>query len=113
RQLGLDGVTVEGRDLDAATDAQLPALIRGAAVFSRISPAAKLRLVHAYQRAGEVVAMIGDGVNDAAALKKADVGVTMGRRGSDVARETAAVVLEDDRFETIGAAIAEGRLVFE
>ena len=113
RQLGLDGSTVEGRELDAASDATVPALLRDAAVFSRVSPAAKLRLVAAYQRAGAVVAMIGDGVNDAAALKKADISVTMGRRGSDVAREVAAVVLEDDRFETIGAAIAEGRLVFE
>jgi P-type Ca2+ transporter type 2C len=113
RQLGLQGVTVEGRTLDAAPDSQLPAILEDAVIFSRISPAAKLRLVEGYQRAGEVVAMIGDGVNDAAALKKADIGVTMGRRGTDVARDNAAVVLQDDRFETIGAAIAEGRLVFE
>ena len=111
--LGGTGVTVDGRRLQTLTDADLLELQHTATVFTRVSPAEKLRLVTAYQRAGEVVAMIGDGVNDAAALKKADIGVTMGARGSDVARETAAVVLEDDRFETIGAAIAEGRLVFE
>lgn len=113
RELGLTGMTIEGREVESAGEAQLTALVQHAAVFCRVSPAAKLRLVEAYQQRGEVVAMIGDGVNDAAALKKADVGVTMGRRGSDVARESAAVVLEDDRFQTIGAAIEEGRLVFE
>ena len=100
-------------EVDSLPDADLDGRLQTATVFSRVSPAAKLRLVSAYQRRGEGVAMIGDGVNDAAALKRAGVGVTMGRRGTDVARATATIVLTDDRFETIGGAIAEGRLVFE
>ena len=115
RQLGLsrDATALTGGELDALTDPELDQRLETAAVFSRVSPAGKLRLVTAYQRRGEVVAMIGDGVNDAAALKRADVGVTMGRRGTEVARDTATIILTDDRFGTIGAAIAEGRLVFE
>ena len=115
RQLDLHGDVraLAGDELDRLSDTALQQRIRDATVFSRVSPAAKLRLVESYQRNGDVVAMIGDGVNDAAALKRADVGVTMGRRGTEVARETATIVLTDDRFETVGVAIAEGRLVFE
>ena len=112
-QLGADVHALTGDEVDALPDDELERRLATATVFSRVSPAAKLRLVSAFQRRGEVVAMIGDGVNDAAALKRADVGVTMGRRGTEVARDTASIVLTDDRFETIGAAIAEGRLVFE
>jgi Ca2+-transporting ATPase len=115
RDLGLDSgdLSLDGRDMGRMTDAQLQADLDRVSVFTRVSPEEKLRLIAAYQARGDIVAMIGDGVNDAAALKKADVGVTMGRRGTDVARQTAAVVLEDDRFETIGAAIEEGRAVFD
>jgi Ca2+-transporting ATPase len=112
-ELGGDLHAMAGDEVEALSDAELERRLSSATVFSRVSPAAKLRLVSAYQHGGDVVAMIGDGVNDAAALKRADVGVTMGRRGSDVARETATIVLADDRFETIGVAIGEGRLVFE
>ena len=95
------------------SDEELTRRLSEVTVISRVSPGAKLRIVAAYQREGEIVAMIGDGVNDAAALKKADVGVTMGGRGTDVARESADIVLLDDRFQTIGAAIEEGRVVFD
>ena len=114
RQLGLlDGgeEVVDGRELQHVSDEGLATRLRRVGALSRVSPADKLRIVDAFQRIGEIVAMLGDGVNDAPALKKADIGVAMGRRGTDVAKEAASVVLQDDRFATIGAAIEEGRVV--
>ena len=98
-----------GNEIASASDAEIDRLAREVHVFARILPEHKLRLVEALQRQGEIVAMVGDGVNDAPALKRADIGVAMGKRGSDVAREAAALVLLDDNFATIVDAIEEGR----
>ncbi len=106
-------VVLDGESIDAASDAELRARLGHAGAISRVSPAGKLRVVRALRADGQVVAMLGDGVNDAPALRQADVGVAMGRRGTDVAREAAGVVLEDDRFETIAVAVEEGRRIFD
>ncbi|HAU22037.1 MAG TPA: ATPase [Erythrobacter sp.] len=114
RQVGLPvdrAEVVEGHSL-ARMDFEGPKL-RSTIVFARVNPDEKLALVRAFQNAGEVVAMTGDGVNDAPALRQADIGVAMGTRGTDVARQAAAMVLLDDAFPTIVAAIREGRVIFE
>ncbi len=108
-----DDLVVAGKTVDAWTDEELAAALPGTGAFSRVSPEAKLRIVAGLQHLGEVVAVLGDGVNDAAALKQADVGVAMGRRGADVAREAADVILQDDCFPTIGGAIEEGRVIYD
>jgi Ca2+-transporting ATPase len=112
RAVGIAGDrVVEGHEL-ALSDAELDQLLAKANVFARMQPEHKLRLIERMQAAGEVVAMTGDGLNDAPALKRADVGIAMGGRGSDVAREVADVVLLDDNFATIVAAIEEGRSIY-
>lgn len=117
RELGVirsaEDETLDGRVIAKLSDDDLTGRVGRAAVFSRVSPEDKLRIVRAYQRRGEIVGMLGDGVNDAPALRRADIGVAMGGRGTDVAKETAAVVLQDDRFETIGVAVEQGRVIFD
>jgi Ca2+-transporting ATPase len=108
------GVLIEGRALKPLSQIHKDERERllSARIFARVTPAQKLDLVTLYQSAGDVVAMTGDGVNDAPALQKADIGVAMGLRGTEVAREAAAIVLRDDAFGSIVAAIREGRVIF-
>ena len=114
-QMGIgDGVSaVTGKELDTMDDDQLRFSVRKVDVFARVSPEHKLRLVQALQANGEVVAMTGDGVNDAPALKRADVGVSMGIKGTEVAKEASEMVLMDDNFESIAYAVVEGRTVYD
>jgi magnesium-transporting ATPase (P-type) len=108
-----NGRALTGADVEALDDEALRQAVAETDVFARASPEHKLRLVQALQANGEVVAMTGDGVNDAPALKRADVGVAMGRKGTEAAKEAAAVVLADDNFATIAAAVEEGRTVYD
>jgi Ca2+-transporting ATPase len=113
-QAGIDAKEVlVGDQITAMSDAELSSAVRHVDVFARVKPDQKLRLVQAYRTAGEVVAMTGDGVNDAAALKAAHIGIAMGRRGTDVAREAASLVLLEDDFASIVRTVQVGRLIYE
>ncbi|GAB4116678.1 MAG: cation-transporting P-type ATPase [Sideroxydans sp.] len=113
-QIGIgNGQVLTGSELDALDDAALRRALHEVDVFARASPEHKLRLVTALQANGEIVAMTGDGVNDAPALKRADIGVAMGMKGTEVAKEAAEMVLADDNFATIAHAVSEGRTVYD
>ncbi|HDP73711.1 MAG TPA: HAD family hydrolase [Candidatus Woesearchaeota archaeon] len=105
-------LVIEGTQVDRMTDDELDEVIDKVAIFARSTPEHKLRIVNSLQRKGEIAAMTGDGVNDAPALKQADIGVSMGKNGTDVARESSNMVLADDNFSTIVNAVKEGRRIY-
>jgi calcium-translocating P-type ATPase len=108
-----EGEVITGRDIDELDDAGLDDVAGRVAVFARVTPDHKLRIVHALRRRGEMVAVTGDGVNDAPALRAAEIGIAMGKEGTDVAREAADIVLADDDFSSIYAAVEMGRVTFD
>ncbi len=114
REIGLldGGAAITGAELDRMGEEQLVAMAPQTAVYARTSPEHKLRIVGALKRLGHIVAMTGDGVNDAPALKRADIGIAMGITGTDVAKETAAMILTDDNYASIVAAVEEGRTIY-
>lgn len=113
-RLGLaPGRTIHGRALHAMTDTELSEELAHTSIFARVSPRDKLDIVHAFKEQGEIVAMTGDGVNDAPALKEADIGIAMGEEGTVVAKEASDMILADDNFATIIRAVKEGRVIFD
>ncbi len=116
REIGLihgDGGVLTGQELDKLNDRELAERLKTVSVFARVSPIHKLRLVQVLRAQGHVVAMTGDGVNDAPAIKEADIGVAMGQTGTDVTKEASSLILRDDNFATIVAAVEEGRNIYD
>jgi len=113
REIGISGKVITGQELEKMSDSDLKKEIEDIGVFARISPQQKLRIVSVLRKKGEEIAITGDGVNDVLALKKADIGIAMGKRGSDVAREVSDMILIDDNFASIVKAVEEGRIVYD
>ncbi len=113
KEIGMSPYAITGTELDRMSDSELKRNIKKFSVFARVTPEHKVRIVRAFQSTGEVVAMTGDGVNDAPALKQADIGCAMGITGTDVAKSAADIILTDDNFATIVSAVFEGRGIYE
>lgn len=112
-KIGLEGKLIEGKDLDKLPDEKWDEVVKDRTIFARVTPQQKLKIVEILKQQHEIVAVTGDGVNDILALKKADIGIAMGIRGSDVARDSSDIVLLDDNFASIVKAVRQGRRVFD
>ncbi|MEM4282602.1 MAG: cation-translocating P-type ATPase [Candidatus Woesearchaeota archaeon] len=113
KELGIEGKAMTGLELAHTDDERLKQIVEEIGIYARVDPIQKIRIIEAFESKGHIVAMTGDGVNDAPALKKASIGIAMGKTGTDVAREASAMVIADDNFASIVAAVEEGRRIYD